>query len=71
MSAECMQKNRDCWGDVAVYSLDLDLPNVTLCRGHVWELMQPKTRYEKYAVAEALDESCGAVPSPEPSGEAP
>lgn len=52
---KCMEKSRDCWGDVATYSFDLDLPNVTLCRFHVWDLMKPTTPAEKLAVAEAIE----------------
>ena len=57
---KCGKANRDCWGEVALYSFDMDLPDLALCKGHVWELalgecpwMAPG--YVKMQVAEELE----------------
>lgn len=53
--SQCVQKNRDCWGEVAVYSFDMDLPNVTLCKGHVWEMMRGAPLHQRLQAAEEID----------------
>ncbi len=51
----CMQKGRDCWGEVAAYAFDIDLPIVTLCKGHIWALHEPASRYERARIAEEME----------------
>lgn len=55
----CAHADKDCWGKVATYSFDIDLPTLTLCEAHVWDLMAPPDRkptlYEKAAIAEAIE----------------
>jgi hypothetical protein len=51
----CMEKGRDCWGEVATYSFDMDLPNVTLCKGHIWALSAGAPPHVRMQYAEEME----------------
>jgi hypothetical protein len=57
LALRCMEQSKACWGEVARYQMDIDLPTVTLCKGHLWALMAPPgaPRHVKAQVAEELE----------------